>query len=326
MWMGKRKDLQAEVIIAQLEAAQQPIQPDDPISEAGRKVLQGEFIRILQHEAGARSGADPEDVHKMRVAIRQTRSAFRLLEDYFEPGVLRGYRRDLRRVMRALAAVRDLDVMMHDLGQFKLPEDEAQIRAMQGVIEALDQRRLVARQHLIATLDSKAYRRFIQSYLTFLTTPGLGARTFDHGLVVPFQVRHALPPMIYQHVAAVRAYDTVLEGADGPTLHALRIEFKRLRYGVALFAGVLGKEAESFINEIKKMQDLLGRMNDIEVARESLHDLMQDLDGDQNAAVRLYLEWLDSERETIHAKFPAAWQHFNTRTVQRKLAAAVTVL
>ena len=324
--VGKKKDAQVEQIIARLQEDIQPVQPDEAISEAGRKVLRGEFIKMLQHEAGSRSGEDIEDVHKMRVAIRQTRSAFRLLDSYFKPGLLSAYRKDLRRVMRALGEVRDLDVMIHDLSAFETPSVEAQAESLGDVIESLEQRRSVARENLLNVLDSKGYHRLVRDYADFVMTPGAGANIPAQGTPVPYQVRHVLPIMIYQHLAAVRAYDSVLEEAEAETLHALRIEFKGLRYSISLFADVLGKEIKDYVEGLKQIQDLLGRLNDIEVAREAFIDLMEDLDGDQNAALWLYINHLDEEKPGLLTKVPAAWQRFNSKTVQRKLALAVAAL
>ena len=322
--VGKKKD--RAKIIAKLEGQLQAVRPDDEMPEAGRKVLLREFLKVLNHEAGSRTGEDVEDVHKMRVAIRQTRSAFRLLERYYKPRVIRQYVGPLRKVMRALGDVRDLDVMIHNLRTFDIPLDDAQQEAMQEVIEALDQRRIVARDRLVQVLESKKYRRFVKAYSEFLMTPTMGVRSIDRDEIVPVQVRHALPPMIYTHLANVRAYDAVLAEADAETLHALRIEFKRLRYSVALFSDVLGKEIDEFIDELKKMQDLLGRMNDIEVAHEALIDLMSDLDGDHNAVLWIYLDDIGNEKPGLQDQLPALWKRFNTKTVQRKLGAAVAGL
>ena len=324
--MSKKSDALTAKIVIQLQEQMQPVQPDDSIAEAGRKVLQGEFLKMLQHEPGSRTGEDIEDVHKMRVAIRQMRSAFRLLDGYFKPGTLRRFGKDLKRLMTALGDLRDLDVMIHDLGNFPLSGDDRQAILLREVIEALDQRRVVAREDLIDVLDSKAYRRFLKDYADFLMTPGAGVRKLDDEAIVPYQVRHVLPPMIYEHLASVRAYDTVLAEADVPTMHALRIEFKRLRYVVTLFSGVLGKDIDAFVSELKKIQDLLGEMNDIEVARESLTDLMEDLDGDQNGVLWLYIDYLANKKPQLDENFPALWQRFNTKTVQRKLASVVAVL
>ena len=51
---------------------------DDHIAEAGRKVLRFHLARMLDREDGTRSGIDPVDVHKMRVATRRQRAAWRV--------------------------------------------------------------------------------------------------------------------------------------------------------------------------------------------------------------------------------------------------------
>src|SRR5690606_30776478 len=86
------------------------VEPDDPMSEAGRKILRFHFRRMLRQESGARQGDDPEAVHDMRVATRRLRAALRVFGPYYDPGVIHPLDRGLRRAGRALGAVRDLDV------------------------------------------------------------------------------------------------------------------------------------------------------------------------------------------------------------------------
>lgn len=62
--------------------------PDDPMSEAGRKVLRFHFGRMLEHEPGTRLGDDIEELHDMRVATRRMRSAFRVFTSYFDRDAL----------------------------------------------------------------------------------------------------------------------------------------------------------------------------------------------------------------------------------------------
>lgn len=310
-------------LAAALAERAEPSQPDDSIAEAGRKVILKEFIKMLRKEKGARIGDDIEYVHDMRVAIRRMRSAFKLLSGYYRSKATQPYRRSLRAVMQALGEVRDLDVMIHDLTAFLPQLDADHAQAMQGVIDSLDQRRVIARAKLVDVLDSKAYQRFCEDFAEFLTTPNAGVRSFDSSAPRPYQVRHALPPMICARLADVRAYDVVLPTDDATTLHQLRIAFKGLRYTVSLFDSLLGPEIEGFIAELKAIQDHLGRLNDIAVAHERLSALMADLDGDQSAALWLYLEHLDTERPALLAQFPTVWKRFNSKTVQRKLALAV---
>ena len=321
--MVKRK---RDKLITRIEAESSPIQPEDTIGEAGRKVLLGEYLKMLKYEAGSRSGEDIEDVHRMRVAIRQMRSGLRLLDRYYKASVVRPIVRDLKRVMLALGDVRDLDVMIRDLNAFGETVKGEQAEALTEVIYSLEQRRSIARTQLLDVLDSKGYRRFTKAYSDFLLTAGAGVRRMDANDIEPIQVRHVLPPMIYTHLSAVRAYDRVISETTADTLHALRIEFKHLRYVVTLFSGVLGKEIDDFIEELKAIQDHLGRLHDIAVARQFLLHLMEDLEADQNAVLRVYLDELEHETPILLEQFPAKWKRFNSKTVQRTLSNAVLAL
>ena len=298
----------------------------DSMSEAGRKVLLAEFIKMLEVEEGARTGEDIENVHKMRVSIRRIRSAFRLLKAYYKPKAIQPFVDELRRIMAALGAIRDLDVLIADLEAFQSTLDASQIEAMKDVIDALDLRRTDAREELNHELDRKSYRRFVKDFSKFLTTPESGAKSIDPDSVAPYQLRHILPPMIYEHLSAARAYETVLTTADAEMLHALRIEFKRLRYIVSLFDTVLGSQIEDFVEELKIIQDYLGHLNDIEVAQKRLGDFMEDLEGDQITVLWAYINHLEAEKPDLLAKLPEVWKRFNTKTVQRKLASAVANL
>ena len=98
--------------------------PDDPMSEAGRKVLRFHFERMLAHEPGTRLGEDIEELHDMRVATRRMRSAFGVFSPYFDPDALQPFFKGLRRTGRALGGVRDLDVFMEKAQRYRnmLPE------------------------------------------------------------------------------------------------------------------------------------------------------------------------------------------------------------
>lgn len=298
------------------------LQPGDLLAEAGRKVLLQEFRKVLAREAGSRSGADIEHVHQMRVAIRKSRSALRLVRAGYRPGALRPYGRALRRTMRVLGPVRDLDVLIEGLEGFDTPKKK--VRA-QG-IAALDWQRTVARGELLRVLDSEPWERFLRAYTDFLTTPGAGALAAPHDKIVPQQVAHILPPLTHRHLAQVRAYGPCLADADSETLHDLRIDCKRLRYVVTLFSALLGPELKEYIAALKQLQDLLGRLNDMVVAQALLARLMPELDEATNALLHSYLEAMADERPQALAQLPAVWEHFNSRAVQRELALALLAL
>lgn len=315
--------LSVEERIANLETSVEAVLPTDTMAEAGRKVLLTELIEMLKHEAGSRTGEDVEDVHDMRVAIRRLRSAFRLLAPYYKVKDVRPYSKSLRRLGWVLGDVRDLDVLIDNLREFQLTLNADGQADLQTTIDELDERRIAARKDLIVTFDSKTHRRFVKAFGEFVTTP---IKAKQNGEVSPTQVRHLLPGMIYDRLAAVRAYEDRLEDADATRLHALRIEFKRLRYTVSLFDNVLGSSISEFVSELKTVQDCLGQINDATTARSSLDALLEGDEGHHSDAVNAYIEHMEANRDQLIADFAGIWERFNSRKVQEKLSKAVLSL
>jgi len=311
-----------------LKMAALPVRADDPMAEAGRKILLADFARLLENEPGARDGQDIQPVHDMRVSTRRMRSAFRLLGDYYKSRPIRPFVEHLKKLARKLGAVRDLDVQIEDLKRYQGLMQADGAAAFQVVIDAMDARRERARRKLIEFLDSSAHEGFAASFAAFLTHPGQGVRPVSADGAAPYQVRHALPALIHEHLGTVRAYDTVIENADAATLHALRIEFKRLRYAVSYFREVLGASGEAFVNDIKTVQDHLGRMQDGVVFQETVREWADNttLTDEQMVVVDAYLTQLTHEYDELTRGFEAVWSRFNSRTVMRRLSDALLVL
>ena len=309
--------------IEKLSATIQPVTADDVMPEAGRKILLAEFVTMLQHETGSRSGEDMEDVHHMRVATRRMRSLFRLLSPYYKRSATKTFRTELRHLAWTLGAVRDLDVLIDDIRTYQAALKPPQQADLQQAIDELDKQREAVRHELVELLDSRLYRRLVKDFSKFLTTSGEGAKTIPTEVILPVQVRHILPIIIYHRLAAVRAYDSVLAEADMGTLHALRIELKQLRYTLSLFSEVLGPQAVEYIEEVKSLQDCLGHMNDAVVARAYLSDFLKD---SHLAALADYIAGLEEKETALKGQLSELWTQFNTRKVQQKLSYAVLAM
>jgi CHAD domain-containing protein len=306
--------------------------PDDPMSEAGRKVLRFHFERMLEHEPGTRLGEDIEELHDMRVATRRMRSAFRVFSPYFDPDVLKPFLKGLKRTGGALGSVRDLDVFMEKAQRYLdgLPEEERS--SLDPLLANWREEREAARAQMLAYLDGKKYQQFVRDFGEFLLTEGAGALAVPADKPLPYRVCHLVPALIYDRYQVVRGYETVIEDAPIETLHALRIDCKRLRYSLEFFREVLGPEAKDVIREVVIIQDHLGDLHDADVACGLLVGF---LDGWAKAeqrerinvsGVASYLVAKQNELRELIQSFPEAWQHFNRSEVRRKLALAVSVL
>lgn len=307
-----------------------PVSPgitaDDSLGEAGRKVLRMHLARMLHFEAGTRSGKDPEDLHKMRVATRRMRGAWRVFEGAYRPKVQRRYLRELRTIARALGEVRELDVLLEDLeshiGQLPQPGRAA----IEPLRSSWRGEREAARKRLIARLDSKQYREFVDDYLAFTESPGDAEVLTPLGQ--PNLVRHTAGSRILAAYERVRAYETIITWADVRTLHALRIEGKRLRYTLEYFAEVLPVTSRSLIAQVTEMQDHLGLMNDADVAatvtRDWLNRYAPHLPAGSREAVGLYLDSRDADVERLRRSFRPIWRRITGRSFRRALGIAIT--
>jgi CHAD domain-containing protein len=310
---------------------------DDPLAEAGRKVMRFHFARMLSHEDGTRLGEDIEALHDMRVASRRLRAAFEVFQDAFEPGVLKPYLKGLRATGRALGQVRDLDVFMEKAQHYLATIPEERHAGLDPLLAGWMEQREAARTEMLAWMDSKAYTDFKRKFNLFLSTPGAGARSAPTGMPTPTKVRDLAPVLIYTRLAAVRAYAPYLDDAPIELLHALRIEFKKLRYTVEYFQEPLGKQAKDVIELLKQMQDHLGDLNDADVAAGLLNQFIQDWEALQTASpgderqvideVHHYLAYRHDERQHLMETFQEEWhKRFWQPAFRRYIAQAVSVL
>jgi CHAD domain-containing protein len=284
------------------------------------------LARMLHFEAGTRSGEDPEDLHKMRVATRRMRAAWRVFDGAYRPKVQRRYVRELRAVARSLGEVRDVDVLLENLdayiGELPTPGREA----VEPLRAAWRREREVARKRLISRLDSKGYREFVDDYLDFTESPGAAEILTPLGR--PSLVRDTAGSRILAAYEHVRAYETIITWADVPTLHALRIEAKRLRYTMEYFSEVLPVNARKLIAQVTEMQDHLGLMNDADVAatatREWLNLHAPHLPSTSREAVGLYLDSREAQVEQLRRSFRPVWRRITGVTFRKALGLAIT--
>jgi adenylate kinase len=320
--------------------------PDDSMAEAARKTFWLHFQRMLYHEPGTRLGEDIEELHDMRVATRRMRAAYQVFSDYLDKDYMAPFLKSLRRTGRALGAVRDLDVFWEKTEHYlaALPPDQpVSLEPLRAVWEG---ERKVARERMLAYLDSKRYARFTEDFGEFLQTPGAGGLPVlaRDGEPVPHRLQHVVPVAVYQRLAAVWAYDEWVTIPDVPMerLHQLRIAAKGLRYTLEYFQEVLGPEAKTVIEEVKALQDHLGDFQDAVVASSLLRDFLTwgtwghkgvkekrafiPIEPVVAPGVAVYLAARQTELQHLLDTFPQVWARFHRPEFSQLVIAALTPL
>ncbi len=223
--------------------------------------MSGHARAIRAHEAGARAGRDPEHLHRMRVAVRQLRAILRASRALFDPRDVERLRSELDWLGARLGLVRDLDVLHAYLRPRLAAREGPERRAGQRVLRRLTADRARARAGLQEALDGPRYPRILEQLDAFLARPPAAATDVS------------LPDVAASEWKRLRKAVQKLPGRPSvDELHAVRIKVKRARYAAELARAAAGARGRRFIDQAKKLQDILGDVQDAVVIEQYLHD------------------------------------------------------
>jgi len=227
-------------------------------SRSTRLLLEARAKALKQHLPKAIDG-DGIGVHHARVASRRLREVVPVLAKDVKGNKPRKAQRKIRRLTRALGAVRELDVTLTVLDELAardtLPRDALEdvrahvvaerearratmLKRMEKVnVEKLD-RRLASVAESLDDAESEEWRK------------ALAGRLAKRGKALLAAMRDA--GQLY----------------NPERLHQVRIETKKLRYGLEIAADSGIRSAAPLVRQLRKVQDTLGRLHDLQVLQE----------------------------------------------------------
>ncbi len=274
------------------------VDPKAPPRRQLAAMLQIQYHAILAHDPGTRLGADPEELHQHRVAVRRLRALLRAARPMIDREWADELRDQLRWLGSTLGEVRDLDVLLEHLEDeaAELEPDDAQ--AFAPVVAVLANRREAARALMLAELRDPRYIRLLER--------------LERDLAYPPEAGEAVKP---RAIAAAefrglrKARRRLGSDPEDHELHELRIKVKRARYAAELAMPSRGAKARRFVKHAKRLQDLLGDHQDSVVAAERLRELAV-ATGDPRAALAagLVVARQAERREAAREAFPEAWR------------------
>ena len=298
--------------------------------EVAKKILSVHFRKMEANEKGTRKGEDIEKLHDMRVAVRRMRTAARIFGRFLDEDEFQPYVRELRALGRTLGPVRDLDVTLDHARRFRDTSPMRERLDLDTLVEAWQEQRAKLRRRLLEHLDTSAYGRFKRGFPAFLEDSAAGVlpAVTNSGRVRPALLRHEGPVVLYERLAAVRAYEGWFDGEDTPLrrYHLLRIEVKRLRYTLEFLGDIAGPEAEPLVASLKAVQDHLGEMREAWMTadfleREFLPHGAEDSASALHPGIAAYLRARRDRCEELRTSFPEAWAAVDNREFQRRVAA-----
>lgn len=236
-------------------------------AEAFQTIARSCLSQIIRNEALLRRSSDPELLHQMRVGFRRLNAAISLFKPMLRDRDSDAVRAELRWAGKKLAPARDLDVLIARLRKADDP-----VRSLPALAEA-ERQRALAFESLLETLSRRRFMRAILKAATWIESGRWRTRrkpAIRAARELPAQARAVQE--FSRRWRRIRRDARRMADLDGEARHGLRIRIKKLRYGVeflsTLFPGVPARKSrKAMLDLLEGLQDVLGKLNDIEVGR-----------------------------------------------------------
>jgi CHAD domain-containing protein len=301
---------------------------NDTLAEVGRRLLRRHMQRLLREELGARADKDIEAVHEMRVATRRMRAILPLLEAIAPQKTANTFRKRIKTIAQDLAGVRDCDVFLQQVQGYRAALPETDRPALEILTTAIQREREVARAHMLIDLDSQRYATFKRDFAAFITDNASGWNRTT-------RICDRAGSTIWQRYEELRVYETSialdmetlsnLPEEQDVILHNMRIAGKRLRYVLEIFSEQAGDKATIALAPLVELQDCLGLIQDVAVAKAFVANLEADNEEEQ-AALAAYVASREADRKHQLALLPKLWQTMTSKTYRRKLMDVIIAL
>jgi CHAD domain-containing protein len=232
--------------------------------------------QMREQLAPVRQGKDIEALHQMRVASRRLRAALAIFADALPKAKVKRWRKQVRRVTRALGAARDADVQIAFVEQVLQQMSD---RKLHGGLKRLSLRLGQRRERMQAKVEA-AMDELERSAL-FTTMPrdlhainveAQMAGVDDHSDSLRRHARNVIQRRL-EELLAYQQYVNQQHMVE--QLHEMRIAAKRLRYTMEVFADVYGEEMERPLKHIRRVQTQLGDVHDMDMWLDALPKFLE---------------------------------------------------
>jgi CHAD domain-containing protein len=239
---------------------------------------------------------DGKGVHQARVASRRLREAVPVLATGLKKSKADKAGRKIRRITKALGSIRELDVtvsLIDELAQRDTVPRLALEHVRARVIHEQESRRVTMLKRLDRVKVAKLDRR-LQSL-----SEALEAADAE-------QWRETLAARLLKRSKLLRA---ALENAgqlyEAERLHQVRIAAKKLRYALELAAETGLREAKDPVLTIKRAQDMLGRLHDLQVLQTYVASVLAEPQSatPPDGGLEIIARLLEDECRRLHARY-----------------------
>ena len=247
--------------------------PDMRTDEATKTALLAMLDMLEANEAGVRNNLDSEFLHDFRIAVRKTRSAFNQIKGVFAKHIVDRYRNQFAWLGGLTGPARDMDVYLLKFEGYRNMLPAHLRKHLDPLRNVIIDKRDRSYKSLAKGLSGKRYSRLLSDYREFLTSPA-PAKTRLPNANQPVKLV-ADQRILKMYRRAMKEGQAIAD----EDLHELRKTCKKLRYIIEFFQTLYDADRMNhLINALKILQDNLGDFNDLHVQKETLGELLEDME------------------------------------------------
>lgn len=212
--------------------------------------------RVIVELHTLRSAPEPDTVHDLRVAVRRCRALAAVMQEVDPDPCWPQLRKVARKLFRGLGAVRDAQVMEEWIKKLA-PENDSLGPRLLAALQSGEQERTEAALRVASKFDERKWLsldRALRRRIRLIPIGGLGAECLA----------------LERFDEAKNLHHRALRSEKPKTWHGLRIGLKKFRYTVE---GFLPEHAAAWIKNLKRLQDLLGDIHDLDVLAQKIREL-----------------------------------------------------
>jgi CHAD domain-containing protein len=243
------------------------IDPDSSVQEAVTKIARFMIRVARQTEPGIIDDIDTEYLHDYRVSIRKLRSVITLVKGAYSEEETRRLKDGFGDLARETNRLRDLDVYLLDEEDYRQHVPESIRSGLDRMFADLRAERATELGRLRRRLQSAEYKREMDSLVDWFSQSELSC-----GERAELAIGDVVEKEVRKHYRHVRKLGMALtRKTPDEEVHELRIECKKLRYLLEIFASLFHqKQLKNILKRLKGLQNILGDFNDYSVQSESM--------------------------------------------------------
>ena len=248
------------------------ITPHQTAEEAVRQMAVSMFEQARLFESGILQDRDTEFVHQYRVNLRKLRCLISLMKQTLPQGFALALKGQLALLARAMGPLRDLDVFLLEQNDYRSLLAAPRHDGFAQLPKRIQRDRQRALRACCRQLRSNSYaRRCAQIHDSLAAEPAHQSKA-SRKPVQGVASRKILSRYNRTRDAALAIHP----GSKDEDLHDIRIECKKIRYMLELFAELYpSRRIKRLLRALKSLQNVMGRFNDFAVQQSFLAEYAQ---------------------------------------------------